>query len=595
MLIAYEEQRKWNGFPGFSVLSHPQAGEWVALLVRQWDSESGEELQFCDLKCGVQTLAEYHLPYLAPPIRMKGPMWISVAFRDGTDSEVVFRLFDRAVTSGDQRGFTMVLDRPAQPEIRLHRDTPLPLPPGPPVEALPERLREMKRLYEYGSNSPEMRAANFLRQGRFMADFEDDAPWEGIGIPCYFPTYHDLTTRQLRGYFAWRTHVRKGDYQPVAASAAYIYLYELLNLIGADSPKDALKKLKDFETGYLDAGFGGAQMRENLRRWSTELAVVHGLPEEVARRFADPALLKRDEALAALQCPDKRADEEVFPALCFFDGKWLAQSPVLRQGKEQGKRLFNQVWCQAVRKSGEKDLFTRCFGKPVESPWHPFANAVYCWEKKPEDGEYHLGPCRSFRCQSGVWRMRAFEKLSMDQRLFHGLLGQADLMLGRYLKTGGYLKEHPEDAWATPIVRAVIAAEKKAAEAARPKLVLDLNGLEQIRRDALITRDSLLTEEEREEAEMVEEPSAANSPAPAPDVTPGLPLDGIQLEILRALLNGSPAETLLRAHRLMPAMTADMINEALFDEFGDSVIDCENDTLSLVEDYREDLIQLLGD
>jgi len=141
----------------------------------------------------------------------------------------------------------------------------------------------------------------------------------------------------------------------------------------------------------------------------------------------------------------------------------------------------------------------------------------------------------------------------------------------------------------------VIAAEKKAAEAARPKLVLDLNGLEQIRRDALITRDSLLTEEEREEAEMVEEPSAANSPAPAPDVTPGLPLDGIQLEILRALLNGSPAETLLRAHRLMPAMTADMINEALFDEFGDSVIDCENDTLSLVEDYREDLIQLLGD
>ena len=44
----------------------------------------------------------------------------------------------------------------------------------------------------------------------------------------------------------------------------------------------------------------------------------------------------------------------------------------------------------------------------------------------------------------------------------------------------------------------------------------------------------------------------------------------------------------------MPAMTADMINEALFDEFGDSVIDCENDTLSLVEDYREDLIRLLG-
>ncbi len=594
-----EEQRKWNGFPGFSVLSHPQTGKWVALLMRQWDSESGEELQFCDLKCGAQTLAEYRLPYLAPPIRMKGPMWISVAFRDGTDPEVIFRLFDRAVTSGDQRGFTMVLDRPPQPEIRLHRDTPLPLPPGPPLEALPERLREMKRLYEYGSNSPEMRAANFLRQGRFMADFEDDAPWERIGIPCYFPTYHDLTTRQLRGYFAWRTHVRKGDFQPVAASAAYIYLYELLNLIGVDSPKDALKKLKDFETGYLDAGFGGAQMRENLRRWSTELAVAHGLPEEAARQFADPALLKRDEALAALQNPDERADGEVFSALCFFDGKRLSQSPVLRQGKEQGERLFSQVWREALRQSGEKELFIRCFGEAVESPWHPFANAVYCWEKKPGDVEYQLGPCRSFRCQNGVWRTRAYEKLSMDQRLFHGLLRQADLMLRRHLKTGGYLKEHPEDAWAAPIVRAVIAAEERAAaEAARPKLVLDLGGLDQIRRDALITRNSLLTEEEREEAELAEAPTAGQSPAaaqaPAPEAPAGLPLDGVQLEILRALLDGSPAESILRAHRLMPAMTADMINEALFDEFGDSVIDCENDTLSLVEDYREDLIRLLG-
>ena len=187
----------------------------------------------------------------------------------------------------------------------------------------------------------------------------------------------------------------------------------------------------------------------------------------------------------------------------------------------------------------------------------------------------------------------------MDQRLFHGLLRQADLMLRRHLKTGGYLMEHPEDAWAAPIVRAVIAAEERAAaEAARPKLVLDLGGLDQIRRDALITRDSLLTEEEREEAELAEAPTAGQSPAafkaPAPEAPSGLPLDSVQLEILRALLNGSPAENLLRAHRLMPAMTADMINEALFDEFGDSVIDCENDTLSLVEDYREDLIRLLG-
>ena len=95
------------------------------------ETESGEEVQRCDLKCGIQTLNEYHAAYLAPPIRMKGPKWISVAFVGETDPELVFRLFDRAMISGDEQGFTLVLEQPPQPEIRIHRDTPLSLPPRP--------------------------------------------------------------------------------------------------------------------------------------------------------------------------------------------------------------------------------------------------------------------------------------------------------------------------------------------------------------------------------------------------------------------------------------------------------------------------------
>ncbi len=32
----------------------------------------------------------------------------------------------------------------------------------------------------------------------------------------------------------------------------------------------------------------------------------------------------------------------------------------------------------------------------------------------------------------------------------------------------------------------------------------------------------------------------------------------------------------------------------MYDEIGDSIVDCDQDQLSLVEDYREDLIRLLG-
>ncbi len=46
------EEHKWAEFPGFSVLADPRTGKWAALLMRQWDYETGTELQRCDIKCG---------------------------------------------------------------------------------------------------------------------------------------------------------------------------------------------------------------------------------------------------------------------------------------------------------------------------------------------------------------------------------------------------------------------------------------------------------------------------------------------------------------------------------------------------------------
>ena len=53
------EQHKWADFPGFSVLADPATGKWAALLMRQWDSEAGEQIERCDIKCGRSCLEEY--------------------------------------------------------------------------------------------------------------------------------------------------------------------------------------------------------------------------------------------------------------------------------------------------------------------------------------------------------------------------------------------------------------------------------------------------------------------------------------------------------------------------------------------------------
>ena len=585
------EEHKWADFPGFSVLCHPQTGKWIALLMRQWDTEIGTEIERCDLKCGSGILWHDPRPYVSAPIRMHGNRWIDIAFDARTESDLVFRLFDKAIRINAPHGYTIVLNSLISSARELYQETALPFAGSdyhPPRENMPKQLREMRRLFEYGRESEESKARNFYKQAVFMQDYEDDVPWSGEFVR-YFPTYHDLTTRQLRGYFTWRAGVRKGSFQPIAASAAYIYLYELLNGVGADSPEDALKKLRAFEVGYLDSGIGDQRMRSNLRRWMLEYAVVNDLPPELVREYAEGEMMARDDSLAVLRKPEAHSDDEVFSALCVFGGKKTAESPVIQLDPVRGRHLFCEAWrsAAAYRWQGKR-LFALCFGEKRTRRWYPLSNAVYYEQKRPEDRDYVLSECRSFRCKDGIWTVRAFETLSYDKARLQGFLHEADARLRRYLKTGRYLKEKPEDAWAIPFIDAVVEAEKKAlAEAAKPTITIDLSGLEQIRRDAAGTRDSLLTEEELAEPEEVVVP-------PAEEKASDLPLDTVQIQIVRALLHGEDATGLLKANHLMPSMAADFINEALFDEIGDTVVACEDDRLTLIEDYIEDLAQLLG-
>ena len=90
------EEHKWDSFPGFSVLADPDTGKWAALLMRQWDYESGTELVRCDIKCGRQCIAECGVPYVTDPFRMKGKNWVGVIF---DEDAIVYNLRDWIMTN----------------------------------------------------------------------------------------------------------------------------------------------------------------------------------------------------------------------------------------------------------------------------------------------------------------------------------------------------------------------------------------------------------------------------------------------------------------------------------------------------------------
>lgn len=608
------EQFKWDDFPGFSILAAPYSGKWAALLMRLKDPETHKELQRCDIKCGLSKLEELKLPYLSQPFRMKGTNWLGVTFDERTEPEVVFRLFDQAVYNGEQSGYTLVLEEQTQNNsTESYSDTALPSPTRPVSRAdqdpdVPEKIREMMRIYKYGNNSFSQKCKNFFLQGKFMEDYEDDAPWSG-DFRHYFPTYHDLNANQLRGYFTWRTNVRKGIFRKLPSSMAYIYIYELLNGIGASSPEDTLRKLEAFESGFLDSGIGEPGIRENLHRWMLEFAIIKGISPEQARKYADPDLLQKDEALLILKDPQAYTDEAVFSSLCVFAGEKFRLSPVLTKNKEKGEHLFAEVWRYTSQFFTWKNqnLFDTCFGKQNSYHWYPLANAIYYW-KDPvtEHTEYDLDACRKYICHYGVWVEKKYENLYFEKKRFHALFHEADRLLRSYLKTGHPLKEKPEENWAAPYVQAIIEIDKKAElEAAKPKITIDLSGLDRIRRDAIQTRDSLLTEEEMAEfqnktpekpqksvtlqTEPIEEETEKQ-----PNPQTSLPLDPLQTSILQALLDGGSAEQIIRGNHLLPSVVTNAINEALFDEIGDSVLDCDGSNIIIIEDYRDDIISLLG-
>jgi len=592
-----EEQHKWADYPGFSVLADPVTGKWVALLIRQWDQQTGTERQRCDIKCGQQSLLESPSPWLGPPFRMKGRKWVGVCFDERTDPERVFQLFDRAVHSGEQRGYTIVLEQQPTDGAAYYTESPLfsqgTLYMEDSISEIPQRILDMMRLYEPGDGSLAQKCRNFYRQGRFMEDYTDDVPWLGE-FNRYFPSYHDLNLRQLRGYFTWRTQLREGQYRPTALSFAYIYLYELLCGIGTADAADSLESLREFERRFLNAGYGDDGMRRNLRRWMLEFSILHDFPAETIRQLADPDILKRDNALFILKAPAEHTDEELFSALCVFAGEKLSQSPVVTKEGARGRALFAALWRTALTRY-DGDLFSDCFGELRLHPWQPLANALH-WEEAPHPpSEFVLDPCRRYLCRGSVWEVERYESLRFDEARFQALLHEGDRAFRKYLKTGHTLRQKAGEAWAAPFAAAVIAAEQEAlAEAARPKIKIDFSGLEKIRLDAGITRESLLTEEER--AEETEPPlpakTVSEAESGAADTLYGL--DALHSAILRALVRGEAVRETIQKNHLMPAVVVDTINEALYDEIGDSVLSFDGAEIRMVEDYAEDLAEMLG-
>ena len=120
------------------------------------------------------------------------------------------------------------------------------------------------------------------------------------------------------------------------------------------------------------------------------------------------------------------------------------------------------------------------------------------------------------------------------------------------------------------------------------KIEIDVSKLANIRKAADITRDKLLVDEAPEN--MFEDVIEKASDTAAEDHSL---LDNDEISFMRALLYDGDTEQAARSCGKLPSILADSINEKLFDTFSDNVIDFSSDSPQLIEDYTDELRQMI--
>lgn len=484
------------------------------------------------------------------------------------------------------------------------------------MKDLPESLRAARSLEKNFSGQRLSKQELFFQQALLLKDYEDDYEYPE-NVLLYYPTYQGLTDPELRGYFAWRTKWRKGDFTETSFSLVFIYVYELLHLVGSSGPQDAYEKLKALGEEYSKFN---PRINSYLRIWLADFVVYYKLDPIL---LADREGIKQDNSLFKLS--NKMpflSNEEIFHEVLNLSGSVLHNSRLYKQYP----KAFETVVAGTLRRV-KQHYELKCttlwiehyFGTYLKRPICLFDGAVFFDhyrrnnnpdKNQKEEIQVRISPFRSYRCIDGIWYLYSFEYSRQCHKRFMDLLKTIDSMMRKALNFSYAIRAKLKTKWILSIISEEIekwlkTERQKNIEAKRKKLDIDLSQLGTIRSESTETRDKLLTEEEIEKEAFGEKPSkelqksAELSESKSDNSNGGgnssnnNNIDGTdcfsylsaqERRYIQCLLEGSSISW-ITSEGLLQSLICDSINEKLYEFFEDTVI--ENG--EVVEDYAEEL------
>ena len=449
----------------------------------------------------------------------------------------------------------------------------------------PQRIKEMKAMALTPEAYWKTSAWLFYNQGKFMADYDDDLPYSEDFVKVY-PTYRDLTTDQLRGYFTWRTAVRKNDVKKAPSPYPFMYVYELLNGIGTEHGEAAFHKIDDFSKAYESVDDKLVSFRE---KWLCDYMIYHDLSPDL---FHDIGDTPNERNIITLMHWEESSADDIYEAVCNMSPYRPEQSRYAQENPE----IFRYVLCKSFIKISEffrdnrKNSFcSKLFGTIAESAYRIFDTAVFYDPAPVRDKDYKVNEIHSYICRQGKWFARHLTGCRHRSAKLGNFVKAVDCILREETGYQYKLSDAEVSKQEKSIIRSVIAEylDQKKKEEIR-KIEIDVSKLSDIRKAADSTRDKLIVEEEfdtEDESPVIEETVAENVDSP---------LNEAETEFMSALINGGDYDSAARKHGSMTSVLADSINEKLFDRFGDTVLLFDGDVPEIIEDYLEELKSIVN-
>lgn len=512
-------------------------------------------------------------------------------------------------------------------------------PPDPRAAGIRRRFQEMRHLYSNvklsGRIYDRVQAASFVRQAKFMADYEDNFE-EVVPFSMYYPDYQMMSYEQLRTYFTWRSDIRRGIVKQISLSYLFIYIYELINHIGVTDSRDGLQKLIYLWENYRN-------YEPKLDKYLTSWVKDYYITSQFHESFAE--LIEQWEFLRQFY---PNAGKNDFYQLCIPFSEYKVEKSIF-YSETNGKQIqdcFSYVAEALVgylQQCGT-DFDDLVFYSNKGNAWEPFAKALYYnrTDSLPKKRTVKLSYTEVYWYDSGRWVSSLNRVCKENGRMIIGyLLRRIEQFLRKATKFKYQLNANREkinsaeiralgidcDSFFTYIDTAIMEFYRLSQ---RKTITVDLENLERIRASALATQEKLLvTEEESNPAWQEETPLNVVACGEPPELPKGAglsedlpkqpsilpetavhPMEGTETDVwtsfaraltetetkaMKCILQDAGIQELHRfskEHHTMAEVLIDGINEKAIDTVKDNVLEL-SDIVEVYEEYRSDLERVI--